>query len=1048
MGTRIRKGLACLLVLLGTLTVAAEQLPVKTYTIADGLARDWVINIRQDSHGFLWFCTVEGVSRFDGYTFTNYGPADGLPHRVVNDIVESSNGDYLVGTDHGLAQFDPSGRSADSPFFTLIPLDQQEIEIYSFVAGTDGGVWAGTSNGLYRLWKSDTVWQYERVGGDLGGVVSLFLDEDGVLWASTGEEGFLRLFPDGTIERYGKESGLPKDGVIRLIKDRSGTAWVGTRYGVARLVKDLHPGNIIVDRLYTTKDGLGRDFNDSLLQSSDGRLWVGTRGGLNVLVDAENRSGAAFRSFTATNGGIPNIRVQCIFEDRDNNIWIGAENGGVRKIPLSGFISYFAVDGLENERVNQIFGDRTGNQYVLSADPSAFIPTLSRFDGKRMVDQPLRLPHGTQLSWGWNQQIGQDADGDLWLGAQQGVFWFDGHGASTLGNLPLKRHYTAADGLDDPTIFRLFIDINGDVLFSTIGPNTHSCFHRLDRRTGGIRYYTPEEFGRPVGTATAFVNDPRDGSLWLGFYTGGITHLKDGRFTNYSVENGVPAGLIRHLFFDHENRLWIASALGGVGRVDDTTTDDLRIVIYSRTDGLASNQVTTVQEDRWGQIYLGTGRGMDRLNLDGDRIRKIKHYTIADGLSDNFIVTSYMDRQGDLWFGTLRGVSRIVPQPDRLHDPPSIMISVVNAAGQRQPVSELGSESVVVPDLGYTENQLQIDFFSISYAAGDSLSYQYKFDDDSSDWSAPSTQRSITLANLSPGTYRYLVRAVNSDGLVSKQAASVSFKILSPIWGRWWFIALAVVIIVVLAISFYLYRTSQLRTINVALTEAKLSEMNLRIAREERLMELEKVRTRIATDLHDDIGASLTQIAILSEVAQAQSKKGNGGGEPLVKITEVSNELVVTMSDIVWSINPAKDHVSDLTQRMRRFAADILTLRSIRFHYHGSEDAADIVVKSNLRREVFLIFKESINNIVKHANAKNVWTEVDVVGGKLTVTIRDDGTGFDPDSADVKEKGNGLASMRRRTIAIGGDFHLTSKPGGPTEIKFAFPVENLSATIS
>ena len=169
----------------------------------------------------------------------------------------------------------------------------------------------------------------------------------------------------------------------------------------------------------------------------------------------------------------------------------------------------------------------------------------------------------------------------------------------------------------------------------------------------------------------------------------------------------------------------------------------------------------------------------------------------------------------------------------------------------------------------------------------------------------------------------------------------------------------------------------------------------------------------------------------------------------LTKISEVSNELVSTMSDIVWSINPAKDHVSDLTQRMRRFAADILTLRSIRFHYEGGDDVADIVVKSNLRREVFLIFKESINNIVKHANAKNVWTEVNIDGGKLTLSIRDDGTGFDPGDVTIKEKGgNGLASMRRRTLEIGGEFEMHSAPGKPTEIRVSFPVENLSATIA
>jgi signal transduction histidine kinase len=376
------------------------------------------------------------------------------------------------------------------------------------------------------------------------------------------------------------------------------------------------------------------------------------------------------------------------------------------------------------------------------------------------------------------------------------------------------------------------------------------------------------------------------------------------------------------------------------------------------------------------------------------------------------------------------------------------MISGVSTAGETRPVSELGTPSVVTPELGYDQNQLQIDFCSISYAAGDTLSYQYRFDDNVSDWSPPSSQRSITLANLSPGSYRFLVRAINSDGLASTQPANVSFTILSPVWRRWWFIGLVVLLITVLAVGFYFYRMSQLRHINRALMDAKRAEVDLRLAREQRLTELERVRTRIATDLHDDIGASLTQIAILSEIAQAQTGKGNGAAESLTKITETSNELVGTMSDIVWAINPAKDHVSDLTQRMRRFGSDVLALRSIRFHFMSSEDAAGIVVKSNLRREIFLVFKESINNIVKHAEANNVWTEVKITDGRLTMNIRDDGKGFDPADALIRDRGNGLASMRRRTVEIGGDFEIGSSPGQPTVINVSFPVDDLDLIAS
>ena len=190
MGTRFGKVLIWFVVLFGTWPASAEQLPVKTYTIADGLARDSVNNIRQDSHGFLWFCTVEGVSRFDGYSFTNYGMAEGLPHRVVDDLVESSDGDYLVGTDRGLVRFEPAARDANGSFFTLVPLGLDEIAVVSLAAGTDGSVWAGTSNGLYHLTKSDNIWQHERVLSDAIG--SIFMDDEGSLWATIGIDGFVR----------------------------------------------------------------------------------------------------------------------------------------------------------------------------------------------------------------------------------------------------------------------------------------------------------------------------------------------------------------------------------------------------------------------------------------------------------------------------------------------------------------------------------------------------------------------------------------------------------------------------------------------------------------------------------------------------------------------------------------------------------------------------------------------------------------------------------------------------------------------------------------
>ena len=495
--------------------------------------------------------------------------------------------------------------------------------------------------------------------------------------------------------------------------------------------------------------------------------------------------------------------------------------------------------------------------------------------------------------------------------------------------------------------------------------------------------------------------------------------------------------------------MWIATSQNGAARADNPSADNLEFTRYTVTEGISSNQVTTVTEDKFGRIYLGTGRGIDRLEPETSRI---KHFTIADGLADNSVNTSFADSNGALWFGTLHGLSRLVPEPDKRRDLGAVFVSGLRVNGVRQTISGFGQPDVAISDLAPDQNQLEIDFFSISNASGDFLRYQYKFDGDS-DWSEPATQRTVTLPNLPAASYHFLVRAVNSDNVISNTPAAVSFKILPPIWRRWWFLALCLFVVGGLFITFYRYRMANLRRINAALTEAKLAEQTLRKSREERLAELEHVRTRIATDLHDDIGASLTQIAILSEVARQKQVTGAGengsDSEQLTMIYGISNELVSTMSDIVWAINPHKDKLHDLTLRMRRFASDVLSAKEIDFEFEAPEDIKEFPLNSNLRREVFLIFKESVNNIVKHSHATQVEIEMRLDQRELFLVVRDNGRGFknDPDMGDSSANlfadyrgGNGLASMKRRAAEMGGEFEITSAPGAGTEIKLRLPV--------
>ncbi len=210
-------------------------------------------------------------------------------------------------------------------------------------------------------------------------------------------------------------------------------------------------------------------------------------------------------------------------------------------------------------------------------------------------------------------------------------------------------------------------------------------------------------------------------------------------------------------------------------------------------------------------------------------------------------------------------------------------------------------------------------------------------------------------------------------------------------------------------------------------------------AREERFAELERVRKRIATDLHDDIGSSLTQISLLSEVVnQRISTYEKRITEPLGMIAETSRELVDSMSDIVWAINPQKDTLSDLTGRMHRFAADILTAGNISLNWHAPDSDAEIPVGANVRREIFLIFKESINNMVKHSGCTEADLEVRLSDETLELNLRDNGKGFD---ISTISDGHGLASMKERARGLGGEFEIASRAGKGTIVLLKVSLE-------
>ena len=992
-------------------THLAERLPIKTYTVADGLLRDNVFKIKSDSRGFLWFCTNEGISRFDGYAFTNFTTDDGLPDRHVNDFLETRNGTILIATNTGLAKLNAKGLrgSSENPLFNIsLPDNPNAKTIKALFEDENGVIWVGTSDGLFRLIEKDNQFAFEVVhlGNRLAEtdrveIVCLVKDRRSALWIGTLSNGLFRLLPDGQIEHYTTADNLPSNNIASLLEDKHGRIWAGMSHsdnvgGLCLLVAEPNPNQKIVERHYTAKDGLPSNWIPALYQTSDGKFWVGTTGGL-CLWQGDGGDSVC-KIYTAKND-LCDRETWSITEDKDGNLWTGTRCGAKKKARF-GFTTYTETDGLAGAAVNSIFENRDGELFV---SVNVAKRPVSRFDGGGFTLVKPNFPPSVDIyGWGWKQTVWQDSAGDWWFPTGRGLYRFPK--PARFEDLAITTPQKIDTGANDSEVFRIFEDSRGDVWIATTFPNE---LLRWERAANNWHNYTQEAGFSSRRIGTAFVED-KFGNLWIatGEDDSALIRYRNGQFKVFTQTDGAPKGWTRDLFLDHAGRLWLANLIGLL-RLDNTNDDSLQFVKYTTAEGLSSNGVTCVTEDASGRIYIGTARGLDRLNPQSGQV---ENFTTADGLPDSYIEVAYRDRNNALWFAATNGLARFVPEPERQRMPPTILITGLRVAGLVQPISILGETEISNIELDSDERQVTINFVGLGANLGEKLRYEYRLGGESAEW-IPTTERTLNFANLASGDYRFEIRSVTADRIYSQTPATISLRIATPIWQRWWFIAGLSALLIFSVYLFSRYRLS-------------------------RLLEMERMRTRIATDLHDDIGANLTRISLLSEVAKQKSE--NGSGSLLTSIADIARESVASMNDIVWAISPDNDSLLDLTRRMRQHAEEVFSFREIDLDFNAP--ASDLKLSVGVRRDVLLIFKEAVNNAAKHSDCSKVEIDFRVEHSILSLRIKDNGSGFD--SENQTSDGQGLRSMTRRARALGGKLDIQSNDG--TTIKFELPLPKLS----
>ncbi|HEX9365526.1 MAG TPA: two-component regulator propeller domain-containing protein [Vicinamibacterales bacterium] len=1008
---------------------SAERLPVKMYSSTDGLASNVVHRILQDSRGFLWIGTDAGVSRFDGYEFRNLGTHEGLPHPIVSDVLEARDGGIWLATGGGVCQLraraeTPSataagarGSSTRDPRCVVYapPLADPLVWAEVLLQDRTGTIWCGLRGGLYRLDQRGGTWTLtladiglEREHPEKRGVLALLEDRNGALWVGAGNALYRRR-ADGRVDRFNLPPALSQRRgppyVTSLLEDRTGRIWAGTTGGLCRLVVNPDASSAPFDRVFRRRDGLPEDWVAALLQASDGVLWIGTTRGLTRVVGSGDPASTVFQSYSSPEG-TSHDQIMALGTDRDDNLWVASHPHGIARLTPGSFTTYDVADGLTAYPIQTVFETIEGTLCVVSG-PSY---TLHWYDGRRF--HPVQPTFGRPIGyWGWSirQTTFQDHTGGWWFATGEGVFRFPRVARiADLAHTKPDAVYTVRDGLSSNNVLRLFEDGRGDVWMTTISPGGVS---RWERATGRLHSYAEEvgHTGPSVDDAATAFSDDANGDVWLGFYTGGLARYRAGRVRLFTTADGAPGGGVRALHLDADHRLWVATTRGGLGEIRHPDSDHPEFVPFPATVTLSSSDVSTVTHDQWNRLYVTmTGGGVDRVSLAS---RTVKRYAIADGLPSGLGTAVYRDHRGWIWIGGVQGLARFIPVPDRRTPPPPVLISAVRAGGDPVAISDLGERALSGPTLSPDRNQFEISFVGLDFTLGERLAYQYLLEGGDRQWSDLTTRRTITFANLRPGSYRFLVRAVTSDGTVSSAPSTVGFTILPPLWLRWWFLSL----------------------LAIGLGTAIHFAYRIRVAR---VLAIERLRTRIATDLHDDIGSSLTQIVVMSEVAQQQiGPELQTMARPLARIAHISRAAVESMGDIVWAINPQKDHVRDLVQRMRRFAGDLAADRDValQFQASGQEDED---LSADIRRELFLVFKESLHNAVRHSGCRRIGVSLSATARGLVLTVTDDGRGFD---ASVTRPGTGLFSMHRRAGLLGGELSIDSGPARGTTVTLRVP---------
>jgi signal transduction histidine kinase len=496
----------------------------------------------------------------------------------------------------------------------------------------------------------------------------------------------------------------------------------------------------------------------------------------------------------------------------------------------------------------------------------------------------------------------------------------------------------------------------------------------------------------------------KDGTLWVGTFGGGLCRLRNGRFVTISTREGLPNNVICHIVDDGQGNFWISS-YGGIFRVPK-----------AELNRCADGQLQAVN-----CLVYGKAEGLSTLECSG-----------------GFQSAGCQTPDGQLWFPTIKGLAVVHPAGVKINPfPPPILIEEVTVDDQLAPLP--------APDLSAPAAQLQIQpgkhrfefrYTGLSLVAPEKVRFKYRLDGLESDWVDVGTRRVAYYSYLKPGDYTFRVIACNNDGVWSESGPTLAFTVLPRFWQTWWFTGGAVL--------------AGIGAVGGAARYITRRRLHKKMERLERQRVLENERSRIAKDIHDDLGSNLARIMMLSQSNRAEGEDSQQIVTRLGKVYLTARELTRTMDEIVWAVSPHHDTLDSLVNYLGKFAQDFLNVAGIRCRLVVPIQLPAWPLTAEVRHSLFLAFKEALHNVVKHAAATEVRVSLTLAKSGFSASIEDNGRGFDPASVGTAATtndplriagGNGLANMRKRIGGIGGECQVDSAPGKGTTVRFIVRVE-------